>query len=149
MKMSENPYKLTYHFDTALTPETFPLNESSIKRGCYDLTYLCHGMAVTSGWHHDIHTGKPIDRNTGELICLMHSELSEAMEADRKGLMDDKLPNRLGIEVELADAVIRIFDFAGVNGLDLGGAIVEKVRFNSQRADHKPENRRLAGGKAY
>ena len=68
---------------------------------------------------------------------------------DRKGLMDDKLPHRSMLEVELADAVIRIADLAGALDLDLGGAVAEKMAFNAQRADHKPENRLAAGGKAY
>jgi NTP pyrophosphatase (non-canonical NTP hydrolase) len=82
-------------------------------------------------------------------LALCHSELSEALEADRKGLKDDKLPHRDGREVELADAVIRIFDLAGAYGMDLGGAVVEKLAYNAQRADHKRENREAAGGKAY
>jgi len=73
------------------------------------------------------------ERSNAELIALMHSELSEALEADRKDLMDDKLPNRKGFEVELADAVIRIFDTAGARGLDLGGAILEKLEYNKSR----------------
>lgn len=52
-------------------------------------------------------------------------------------------------EVELADAVIRIFDLAGAYGMDLGGAIAEKLAYNAHRADHKPEARAAAGGKAY
>lgn len=79
----------------------------------------------------------------------MHSELSEALEAHRKSLMDDKLPHRKGIEVELADCCIRIFDTAAALGLDLAGAIIEKNRFNMERADHKLEARRQPGGKAY
>jgi NTP pyrophosphatase (non-canonical NTP hydrolase) len=82
-------------------------------------------------------------------LALVHSELSEALEADRKDLMDDKLPHRDGREVELADAVIRIFDLAGAFGMDLGGAIMEKLTYNSHRADHKKENREAVGGKAY
>jgi NTP pyrophosphatase (non-canonical NTP hydrolase) len=82
-------------------------------------------------------------------LALCHSELSEALEADRKSLQDDKLPHRSGREVELADAVIRIFDLAGAYGMDLGGAIVEKLKYNAQRADHKIENRSAVGGKAY
>lgn len=69
----------------------------------------------------------------GQLIALQHSELSEALEADRKDLMDDKLPHRKGLEVELADAVIRIFDTAGGLDMDLGGAIIEKLEYNTSR----------------
>jgi hypothetical protein len=82
-------------------------------------------------------------------IALVHSELSEALEADRKSLMDNHLPHRRGVEVELADAVIRIFDLAGAYGLNLGEALVEKLVYNAQRADHKKENREAIGGKAY
>jgi hypothetical protein len=53
------------------------------------------------------------------------------------------------LEVELADAVIRIFDMAGGLGLDVGGAIAEKLVYNGKRADHKPENRRDVGGKKF
>jgi len=80
-------------------------------------------------------------------LDLQHSELSEATEGYRKGLMDDHLPYRPMIEVELADAVIRILDLSGWLGLDIGGAIMEKLAYNQQRADHKEENRDKAGGK--
>lgn len=82
-------------------------------------------------------------------LCLIHSEISEAMEGDRKGLKDDHLPFRDMREVELADAVIRIFDLAGAYGMDIGGAIEEKLAYNAQRADHKLENRAKEGGKSY
>lgn len=74
-----------------------------------------------------------VPRNNAELIALMHSELSEALEADRKDLMDDKLPHRTGFEVELADALIRILDCAGARDLDIGGAIFEKLEYNKTR----------------
>jgi hypothetical protein len=64
-------------------------------------------------------------------------------------LQDDKLPHRPMLEVELADAVIRIFDMAGGLHLDLAGAIVEKLAYNAGRADHKPEHRAQPGGKAW
>lgn len=114
-----------------------------------ELRDLCHGSAVAGGWWHDPATGEPVDRNDGELIALMHSELSEALESVRKQKMDDHLPHRRGIEVELSDLLIRVFDYAGARDLDIGGALVEKLAYNSLRADHKPENRRMAGGKKF
>jgi NTP pyrophosphatase (non-canonical NTP hydrolase) len=53
------------------------------------------------------------------------------------------------IEVELADAVIRILDIAGGLKLDLGGALEEKFRYNQNRSDHKIENRKATNGKKY
>lgn len=108
-----------------------------------------HAQNVQAGWWNDPATGEPRDRNVGELLCLVHSEISEAMEGHRKGLMDDKLPHRPMVEVELADAIIRIFDIAGALQCDLGGAILEKIAFNRQREDHKPAHRLKPGGKAY
>ena len=63
--------------------------------------------------------------------------------------MDDKLPHRPMLEVELADAVIRIFDMGGGLGLDIPGAIAEKLAYNAGRADHKIENRAAEGGKKF
>ena len=71
------------------------------------------------------------------------------MEGARKGLSDDKLPSRTMEEVELADTLIRIFDYAGGFGLDLGGALVEKLAYNAKRADHKPAARIAPGGKKW
>lgn len=116
------------------------------------LQSVCHTAARAAGWWHDLRTGDPIigrPHCVGEKLALVHSEVSEALEGHRKGLMDDKLPHRQMIEVELADAVIRIMDLAGAMDLDIGGAIAEKLAYNAQRADHKPENRAKAGGKAY
>lgn len=107
----------------------------------------CHGRAYNAGWWHDINTGEKLNRNVPELLCLIHSEISEGLEGFRKNLMDDKLPHRKMLEVELADAAIRIFDMAGGLGLDVAGAIVEKMAFNAQREDHKIENRKAENGK--
>jgi len=89
------------------------------------------------------------DRPIPALLMLVVSEVAEAMEGDRKNLMDDKLPHRSMFEVELADVIIRILDIAGKHNLDLGGAVLEKVQYNATREDHKPENRVQDGGKAY
>lgn len=72
-------------------------------------------------------------RNVGEVLMLVTSELAEALEADRKDLMDDKLTHRTGFEVELADAMIRILDIAEEWELDLEGAIREKLDYNKTR----------------
>ena len=115
------------------------------------LTHQCHNLAASSGWWTDLKTGEDLSgkKNIPELLCLIHSEISEAMEGHRKGLMDDKLPHRPMLEVELADAAIRIFDMAGGMGLDVAGAIAEKLAYNAKRADHKPENRVAEGGKKF
>jgi NTP pyrophosphatase (non-canonical NTP hydrolase) len=108
-----------------------------------------HADTVAVGWWTDLATGERKDRNVGELLMLIVSEVAEAMEGHRKALADDKLPHRSMFEVELADTLIRIFDLAGAHGLDLGGAVREKLVYNAQREDHKIEARQAPGGKAY
>jgi hypothetical protein len=178
-----------------------------------DLAKQVH--AANEKWWTCMETGKPIERNKGELLMLVITELSEAVEGIRRGdLQDDKLPHRKMEEVEMADAKIRLLDFAAgfesddlfevpefsvgkitfddgnkaeqiliicrevLNifeeshycedlsweisividaiegycrkyGLDLDGAVTEKLAYNSKRVDHKHEARKLAGGKKF
>lgn len=124
------------------------------------LQLICFDASLQAGWWHDPKTGQDLRaecRNQtrfglaliAEKLCLIHSETSESMEGVRKDRMDDKLPHRKMLEVELADAVIRIADLCGALGLDLGAAIAEKLEYNQTRSDHKLENRRIDGGKAF
>lgn len=143
--------------------QQFTLNPDLVLQAAEALQRQCHGLAKASGWWTDIMSGRSLvgeyaymktpgllpPRNIGELLCLVHSEVSEAMEGVRKNLMDDKLPHRPMLEVELADAVIRCFDMAGGLQLDLAGAIAEKLAYNAKRADHKIENRTAVGGKKF
>lgn len=100
-------------------------------------------------WWVSLDDGSYIERNKGELLMLIVSEIAEAMEGERKGLMDDKLPHRKMAEVELADALIRIFDYAGAHDLDLEGAYQEKRAYNAVREDHTHEARAQANGKQW
>lgn len=74
-------------------------------------------------------------RNQPEMIALMHSELSEALEALRKDPTkpDEKCPSHTNLEVELADCVVRIMDMSYALGLDVAGALTAKVRYNASR----------------
>lgn len=130
-----------------------------LQRECHDAAYKAgwwcqEGIGDIADWLKNDESFSPGNGYlqgaiVAQRLCLIHSEISEAMEGHRKNLMDDKLPHRKMIEVELADAVIRIFDLAGAMEMDLGGAIAEKMAFNETRADHKLEQRSAPGGKSY
>jgi len=74
------------------------------------------------------------DPNDAERIALMHSELSEALEALRNGNpSSNKIIEYSSLEEELADTVIRIMDYAFGNDLDIAGAIIAKIEYNKNR----------------
>jgi len=84
--------------------------------------------AKSKGWH-----DTPVE--TGTKLALIHSEVSEALEADRRG-------DRENYVEELADVCIRIFDLCGSEGIDLESAILKKMEYNKTRSYKH-------GGKAY
>ena len=125
-----------------------------------DLQNEIHQANVTAGWWTDLSTNMDLAQEArqgtrlgkalvAEKLCLVHSEISESMEGHRKSLQDDKLPHRPMVEVEMADAVIRILDLCGAMKLDLAGAIFEKLEYNRSREDHQISNRVKPNGKAY
>lgn len=64
-------------------------------------------------WWQDLTTGEPIKRDRRELLALVVSEVSEALEGARKNLQDDHIPSMKMEHVEAADIYIRLADFAG------------------------------------
>ena len=116
-------------------------------RAITDISTIIHQSCVDAGWYTNLDDGEPLVRNVPEMLCLIHSEISEALEGYRKGLKDDHLPEYDNIDVELADAVIRIFDLCGYLGIEIGEVIRDKFDYNQIREDHKITNRLKDGGK--
>ena len=132
--------------------QIFEEHQDDIHNALAMLQELCFARSHAAGWWND-EQGVPLDRESGSVrgmkLALVHSEISEALEGERTGLPDDKLAHRPMAEVELADAIIRIFDYAGACQYDIAGALFEKLAYNTVRADHKPAARALAGGKKF
>ena len=101
-----------------------------------------HQQNKEAGWSYE-------EKDKERHLLLIHSEVTEVAEGERKNLMDDHLPHRKMAEVELADVVIRTLAYANAFGYDIEGAITEKLEYNKHRADHQRENRIKKGGKKF
>ena len=74
------------------------------------------------------------DQHEAVSIALMHSELSEALEAYRHGNpASEHIPEFTAVEEEMADVVIRIMDHCAARGHRVADAILAKIVFNTDR----------------
>lgn len=107
---------------------------------------------LNANFYRDLTTGRPVEFSkelAGLKIALIHSEVSEMLEGVRKENKDEHLPSRMAEEVEAADAFIRLADYCAWRKLDLAGAVVDKLKYNTTREDHTNEARRAEGGKKF
>lgn len=110
-------------------PEGFTSGEFNFAKAIDDMALTATAVSASKGFWEG---GK--ERNRPEMIALMHSELSEALEGIRKpDMKSDKIPDFSVEEEELADLMIRVFDYSGGFGLRLGEAIVRKMHYNENR----------------
>lgn len=109
------------------------MSDQDLVKPLQALQYMCHQNAVLHGFYDH----GPF--NFGEKIALIHSELSECLESHRqdektgKHRVDEHCPQHSNVVVELADAVIRIFDLAAAMNVDLANAIIDKHNYNKNR----------------
>lgn len=126
-----------------------PMRVEDIERESFIMSFkriqhACWRTAVEKGWYDKDRRLNAVEMaddlreyiqhlKNGTRVALMHSELSEGLEGERKTLMDDKIPEFKMIEAELADTIIRAMDFAEENNLRLAEAIIAKANFNKTR----------------
>ena len=94
-----------------------------------ELQKKIHENAVRKGfWESD---------NIPEKLCLIHSEVSEALEEYReynmKTILHDTTTKPIGFPSELADIVIRVLDLSEKLGIDLQKEIIKKYAYNLTR----------------
>jgi NTP pyrophosphatase (non-canonical NTP hydrolase) len=99
-------------------------------------------------WWYDA-DGNKLERDKAVLLCLIHSEVSEVLEGVRKDKMDDHIKEMKAEVVEMADVLIRVFDYCGAYGLDIQSAYDAKKAYNKVRSDHTHAARNAVGGKKF
>lgn len=131
--------------------------EAVIREGILRLALAVSACAHEHGWWSDPGTGAPVQRNMGEMIALMHSELSEALESWRDGepplwykypahvqgnypinstqefAGERELGKAEGLAAEFADCIIRILDTCETLKIPLVDALIDKHRYNQTR----------------
>ena len=105
-----------------------------------------HITAMDKGWWEDrdrlINEARTVSADLGDFaekavfgmaVALCHSELSEALEGERKDLPSDHIPSYTMAEEEFADVIIRIMDYASHHGLRVAQAVIAKSKYNKTR----------------
>lgn len=125
-----------------------PAFDEAVRIGVSALTVEAFGNSVAHGFWNDFELMSELIANAGlnaslgdkyvidtklSKIALIGSELGEAVEGIRKPHADEHCPAFTSEEIELADAVIRICDYAGAYGLRLSGALLAKMVYNRSR----------------
>jgi len=103
--------------------------EEIIRSGITYATHECHAVASDKGWWDE-------PRLAPECFMLMVSEIAEALEEYRNNKGDYYIGEKgkpEGIGVELADLLIRVFDYCGKFNIDIGKIIIEKMKYNETR----------------
>ena len=110
---------------------------------------LCHSDAVKAVGEIDTKPEQSQSTDNSDRIFSIVSEISEAIERERKGKQDDRFPNRSMVEVELADVVIMLMVYCGTYKYDIGGAVTDKLEYNRGRVAQKLRvaKFKIAGGR--